>query len=85
MQYLALIICQLTSLQILDLSHNSTIPQCFNNFTVMAQKQHLDTKPFDYYYSYFASHYIEHVSVNTKGMHLEYSKILCNALKISLS
>ena len=44
-------LCQLTYLQILDLSQNNisvNIACCLNNFTAMSQKQNLETRYFDY-------------------------------------
>ncbi|XP_059460339.1 receptor-like protein EIX2 [Corylus avellana] len=87
-------LCQLTFLQILDISHNSisgTIPRCINNFTGMTQRQNLETRTFDYRTitsvgsMHFYWQYIEKARVNTKGLPLEYKKILYSVKVIDLS
>jgi EIX receptor 1/2 len=94
-------LCQLTSLQILDLSNNNisgTIPRCLKNFTAMAQKDlgnsYFLRYPLAFLVNYDFAHeylalsrypYIEHAFVNTKGLHLDYSKILGLVKVINLS
>jgi hypothetical protein len=85
-------LCQLTSLQILDLSDNSisgTIPRCLKNFTAIAQKDlenfDLQSYPMKFLVIYISAHeyttfsqypYIEHAFMNTKGLNLEYDQFL---------
>jgi EIX receptor 1/2 len=92
-------LCQLTSLQILDLSNNNisgAIPRCLKNFTAMAQKDlynNLRSIPLgisgnyvstnDYTFSQYT--YFENAFVNTKGLHLDYYKILGLVKVIDLS
>ncbi|XP_059461242.1 receptor-like protein EIX2 [Corylus avellana] len=87
-------LCQLTSLQILDISHNSisgTIPRCINNFAGMTQKQNLKISRLDFGTTTAEGsmriywQYNEKAWVNTKGMPLEYKKILDSVKVIDLS
>ncbi|GER39368.1 receptor-like protein [Striga asiatica] len=74
-------ICQLSSLQILDLSNNSfsgVIPMCIDNFTAMATKRGLEK----YVYGFAI---LESASIGTKGSSLQYDTFLSLVSGIDLS
>ncbi|KAF6163670.1 hypothetical protein GIB67_036130 [Kingdonia uniflora] len=70
-------LCNLTDLQILDLSHNhllGTIPRCFNNFSILVTQQIK-------YYGIFG----EKLKLVMKGVELEYTNTLGLVRSIDLS
>ncbi|XP_048446526.1 receptor-like protein EIX1 [Pyrus x bretschneideri] len=82
-------ICYLESLQILDLAHNKlsgTIPRCFHNLSAMANLSKsfsstmLRSGAFDEYYSV-----PENAILVTKGIQMEYTKILKFVKSMDLS
>ncbi|CAA0813217.1 receptor like protein 33 [Striga hermonthica] len=93
-------ICQLTSLQILDLSNNrfsGVMPSCVDSFTAMTTTRSLPEGKFDYGapgysfyygetgYSLHPRAFIESASINIKGNELHYDTILPLVTGIDLS
>lgn len=82
-------ICNLQSLQILDLSHNKIsgiIPDCVDNFTAMATRRSVDDYPFsEFDYSMNLGSVIESAPVATKGSSLQYDTILRLMTNVDLS
>ncbi|XP_058082491.1 receptor-like protein EIX1 [Magnolia sinica] len=83
-------LCHLTSLQILDLAHNKlleAIPRCFSNFSAMATKEHESGTIVSAIYGGEDGwlYYEENITVVTKGMKLDYTKILSLVTVIDLS
>ena len=82
-------LCSLTSIQILDLSHNKlfgNIPRCIQNFSAMATSKNSDS-PFSLFNFFTEYNYqpFESQSVVIKGKDLEYSTTLQLVKIIDLS
>ncbi|ESR65503.1 hypothetical protein CICLE_v10010397mg [Citrus x clementina] len=74
-------LCRLTSLHILDLSHNNfsgTIPRCINNLTAMMNQSNSMETDIEYYTfsNHFSIRFIENALVVMKGRELEYNTML---------
>ncbi|KAL5735973.1 hypothetical protein ACOSQ2_030761 [Xanthoceras sorbifolium] len=85
-------LCQLSSLQILDLDYNNlseNIPSCINNFSAMVTVDHSVSKDMNYFSFYidmnYISYYVEHASLVRRGIKYEYSTILNLVRAIDLS
>ncbi|RXI08621.1 hypothetical protein DVH24_022765 [Malus domestica] len=81
-------ICYLKSLQILDLAHNKlsgTIPRCFHNLSAMADVSEFFLQTSRFIISDMAHTVLENAILVTKGIEMEYTKILKFVKNMDLS